>query len=156
MLKNLVTPLLASVALASVPALANTAFASEPASTPIIDSKAKPNPNRQYFTLSCSEGNFTGEIKMYVEYSNNGPFRSYGVVEYRITKRNGQQGGNKANINITLDGHTRKSRDAMKQDGAWHGLLMVGGTRNHNVPLDVQFIFDKSGRDPSCRTTRYI
>lgn len=132
-------------------------------------------------TQSCTTGNFTGEADVTTTFTPNGDGNNWTttVDRYRITRLNGQSGGNKANVNLDFYlerggvgwelGKTVPSADAMIQDGAWHNLGTSGTIQN--VPLELQalynpgyavlsgfvsvrFIFDKSGSDPSCVATK--
>lgn len=93
-------------------------------------------------TVSCSRDNFIGEAKM--EFNDN----YLAITEYRITRINGQKGGDKANVNLIVD-QNYYSPDAMIQDGQWHkywGSVLKSPTRGDAV----QFIFDQSGWDVDC------
>lgn len=131
-------------------------------------------------TQTCSTGNFTGEADLTATFTptgNSGTWTTT-VDRYRITRSNGQAGGNKANVDLsfwvnwgtgqTAEYKEAKSADAMIQDGAWHGLGTSGTLTNlplqssrteqlfdqMNAHVVVQFTFDKSGIDPSCRAGR--
>ena len=153
MFKTLITPLLASLALVSVPA-----FAAPALSTGMMSSvnASTSNGNTQNIRLSCSAGNFRGEVTGYVKYSNQDSSKYFIIEKYRITKLNGQKGGNKANINTTTERYSKKSPDSMNQNGEWHDLHHNGFVNSYNVPLTVEFIFDKSGSDPRCTDTLNI
>ena len=109
----------------------------------------------------CTKGNFTGELEY--TWGGRNPFR-VSAARYRITKKNGQQGGNKANINIWVgtrqhEGGPRgwnkaKSSDSMIQNGTWYDLDMHGWhwEQQRFYFAKFEFIFDKSGADPRCTT----
>lgn len=100
-------------------------------------------------TVSCSAGNFTGTAELRVTSpSSDGSVTDARVLRYKIQKHNGQQGGNKANINLFIGGNSAKSPDRMIQDGNWHGSEL--GTAGYGDWGRIQFIFDKSGSDPRC------
>ncbi|WP_066514309.1 hypothetical protein [Curtobacterium ammoniigenes] len=103
-------------------------------------------------TVSCSAGNFTGTAELRVSSpASDGSTTTGSVLRYRIQKHNGQQGGNKANINLFVGGNSAKSPDRMIQDGNWHTLdLWTAGNSSRG---EIQFIFDKSGSDPRCSTS---
>lgn len=108
-------------------------------------------------TLRCTKGNFTGEL----EVSWGGRPFVMRAHRYRITKRNGQQGGNKANINMFTrtnqhsgNWEVARSPDKMVQNGQWYNLdLQVTDYRAASYYFsEVEFVFDKSGTDPKCKT----
>ena len=142
MFKLRVKPLLACLSIVAVPLLASTAQA-----------------NTRDIHLSCSNGNFSGEV--YVNYADIG-FLSANT--YKIEKSNGQQGGNKANINIkVLDLYSGyqyvvfKSPDSLLQNNTWQSLDMKGPVpRGRPVQIQAEFIFDKSGADPKCESRANI
>lgn len=107
------------------------------------------------FSVSCSNGNFTGEAKgVYYNYGSN---KSVYLQEYRITRQNNQSGGNKANVNLVVanflgsGSKEEKSPDSMKQDGQWHSQsLAIMYAPWSSAQIRVEFIFDRSGSDPRC------
>lgn len=116
------------------------------------------------FTLSCKSGNFTGVVEGVV--GNHFQVGKYvHTTRYKITRSNGQGGGNKANINLSAgkaphyvgDGGVAKSPDSMKQDGNWHNLNLVrsnmGLGSSTKGEAYYEFVFDKSGSDPRCSTS---
>ena len=113
------------------------------------------------FTLTCKAGNFTGVI----EGTAGRHFQTGKWVHtkrYKITRINGQSGGNKANVNLSAGkapnfdrGNMVYSPDRMIQDGKWHDLNLVRqnlAVGNARVEAFYEFIFDKSGPDPRCWT----
>ena len=107
-------------------------------------------------TLSVTEGNFRGEVTF--SYSLSDGRLSCYTSQYRITRLNNQEGGNKANLNILVLSfpptfvHIVHSPDAMWQDGEWHSYsrgALGGGEEGMQFVFDGTFIFDKSGPDPS-------
>lgn len=114
---------------------------------------------------TCTKGNFRGEVE--VSYGLETRPGYYGTQfamrthRYRIIKSNGQQGGNKANINIgaRTNQHsgswmTARSPDSMIQNGQWYDLNITSW-REHTAPYyfsEIEFVFDKSGKDPKCKT----
>lgn len=114
---------------------------------------------------TCSKGNFKGEVEVSYGLSSRPEF--YGTYffmrthRYRITKSNDQGGGNKANINIGARDNqhsgswsTAYSPDKMIQNGKWHDLDLTSW-RTHTGKFyfsEIQFVFDKSGADPKCKT----
>lgn len=119
--------------------------------------------------VTCSAGNFKGEAN--ISWASDGSRTRVEIQSYRITRLNGQAGGDKANINISAESYwenwlmwdyrwdTHYSPDRMIQDGRWHtygaGLVanshpMLGPLR---TPTNIEFIFDKSGSDPRCTTS---
>lgn len=108
------------------------------------------------FIQSCSVGNFQGFVDG--EYGITATGRYIQTARYKIVRKNGQQGGNKANLNLHLNlkGSTRpydklKSPDSLIQDGQWHTLVLGRNTRvREALEFKYEFIFDKSGIDPSC------
>lgn len=154
MLKLIAKPILLAITFSALPAIAS-ANGSVPSigAGNSIGFQTKPEAK---FTVSCGAGNFIGYAEgvlgatRYSEYVR--------IDRYRIVKLNGQQGGNKANVNLTSIGKDgskgeEKSADRMNQDGQWHNLKT--GT-SHIYPglqsAHVEFIFDKSGSDPRCKT----
>lgn len=118
-------------------------------------------------TVKCEVANFRGEAE--VSWEIRGDHLSTSVDSYRITRLNGQSGGNKANLNHRITGKDysgwafedswASSSDSMQQDGLWHTL---GQTRNRDVSDDptlfaqVEFVFDRTGPDPKCRVSAPI
>ena len=104
-----------------------------------------------------NNSNFRGYV---VGHTVTSPQGSYFQVEkYKITRSNGQSGGNKANLNIYM-GHPSDlnfaalSPDNLKQDSQWHNLNLRVNFPAGATVVKFQFIFDKSGSDPSCEATR--
>lgn len=86
---------------------------------------------------------------------------------YRITKKNGQQGGIKANINLTVGSHLTtgpyawnklSSPDRMLKNSQWQPFQMYGFYTQHHSMLTAQneFIFDTAGADPRYTTMDYF
>lgn len=111
---------------------------------------------------TCGVGKFKGEA----EYRKvvHPTYTSFTVTKYKITRLNGQKGGNKANVNVfgywrtngKINSDAKRSADRMKQDGNWHSQTLNVATMNHsNQSYEIQFIFDKSGPDPRCSATVY-
>lgn len=145
MRKLSINSLLLSLSLACLPLVSH---ADTSAKSDTLRMPSKP------FSASCSSGNFTGEYKGH--YFDYGSSKSVYVKQYKITKRNGQSGGNKANVNTTIANYmgsgskTFKSPDSMKQDGNWHDLNVSYHAPWASTQVLVEFIFDKSGSDPRC------
>ena len=80
--------------------------------------------------------------------------------QYRITKSNGQKGGNKANLDLSIveagnNSAETKSPDSMKQDGQLNFTDVSATVRATqgvapSVLLRAIFTFDKAGPDPWC------
>ncbi len=111
------------------------------------------------FSVSCKSGNFVGVVEGVVgRHYYTGKYVH--TKRYKITRLNGQSGGNKANINLTSGqapaatrSNTVNSPDSMIQDGKWHDLRLTRsnmGVGNSRAEVYYQFIFDKSGTDPKC------
>lgn len=119
------------------------------------------------WTATCSSGNFRGEVKGTHSYVPGSSVYRVQVDEYRIVKSNGQQGGNKANINVRL-GHApnfsnatgwNRSPDRMIQNGQWFAApdnLWHQTTGQGDLTMATEFIFDKSGPDPRCKVDTLI
>lgn len=117
--------------------------------------------NNHDFSLTCKSGNFTGVVEGTAgRHAQAGKWVQ--TKRYKITRINGQKGGNKANVNLSAGKAPNFSRDnvvyspdRMIQDGQWHDLnltrhnLAAGSSR---VEAAYEFIFDKSGSDPRCWT----
>lgn len=123
--------------------------------------RARSSRSRLY---SCTKGNFTGEVEISWGSQVDALGRRIFVMQthrYRITKQNGQQGGNKANLNIGTrtnqhSGHWTMGRspDNLVQNGQWYDLV-VTSRDSRPAPAyfsDIEFVFDKSGTDPKCKT----
>lgn len=122
--------------------------------------------NGTKFTYSCSNGNFKGEIELEYAFQVKGGSKMFNVSpqKYRITRYNGQHGGNKANVSFQAgiqdaggykyDGVTQHSPDSMQQDGKWHDLNMnavsIATDSGGKGWTNIEFVFDKSGKDPQC------
>jgi hypothetical protein len=93
----------------------------------------------------------------YYNYGHNG--RSVYIDQYKITRKNGQSGGNKANVNMTYANTAGsgskeiKSPDSMKQDGQWHNYVVSYHAPWAATQVRVGFVFDKSGNDPKCESS---
>ncbi|WP_434561547.1 hypothetical protein [Pseudomonas sp. Z4-20] len=103
-------------------------------------------------TLTVNKGNFRGELTF--QYSFVGGYFDFKTLQYRITRFNGQSGGNKANINLHLwnepSDWRSNSPDAMWQDGKWHNYEREANLREWGwITVWAEFIFDKGGGDPS-------
>lgn len=108
------------------------------------------------FTVGCSNGSFNGTASLHVT-------RGYGkilvnVTDYKISAPSSSKSRSKANVNVQVWGATgnrwtswAKSDDNLKQDGLSHSLYLkqeVNETRLGSA--QVEFVFDKSGKDPKC------
>jgi hypothetical protein len=104
-------------------------------------------------TLTVHVGNFKGELTF--DYWFDDKNFNFESVQYRITRLNGQSGGNKANVNLYLCNEPsdwwHNSPDSMWQDGQWHNYPNARASlRDWGwITVVVRFIFDKSGDDPS-------
>ncbi|WP_415773513.1 hypothetical protein [Pseudomonas sp. LB3P38] len=109
-------------------------------------------------TIAASVDNFKGEVTYSYWWDNDGGRFNLHTSQYRITKFNGQSGGNKANLNLFLmSGELwgNASPDAMWQDGDWHSYVRGGSVLAlPTVYVIAEFIFDKSGNDPSAGDIR--
>lgn len=132
---------------------------------PVTSALAREIPVRPWqnynFTLTCRVGNFIGVVE-----GTAGDHFQIGkwvqTKRYKITRINGQSGGNKANVNLNAGkapsfrrGNMANSPDRMIQDGNWHDLSlsrMLFAERNAKVETSYEFVFDRSGRDPRCWT----
>lgn len=111
----------------------------------------------QHWEATCSSGNFTGTVTgQSVAWGENA--WTVGTLQYRIVKRNGQQGGNKANINFRLGAAPSMSQatgwsrspDKMVQNGSWYQLHLLNEGNYQQAMAEIEFVFDKSGSDPRC------
>jgi hypothetical protein len=119
------------------------------------------------YNVSCASGNFKGEAEITSDSNESTGGFEVKVNKYKITKSEGQSGGNKANVNLkatygwneSVKKLEDKSSDSMQQDGKWHNLsLEVGGVRIPHWNMlrsEVEFVFDKSGSDPRCTAQIY-
>ncbi|WP_321837382.1 hypothetical protein [Pseudomonas kulmbachensis] len=116
------------------------------------------------FSLTCKSGNFVGVAQGKVgNHFQTGKWAH--VTSYKITRLNGQSGGNKANVNLYASPapnfgrseHRDPSKDSMIQDGKLHNVLLkrsnMGLVSSKKGELYVEFVFDKSGPDPRCATS---
>ena len=134
----------------------------------VVSFSAVANPLKQIpFHLSCkpTSGNFLGEVRGDYYMGSAGPVSIY-AKNYKITRLNGQNGGNKANFNM---GHSvvpmlgwenqTKSNDDLKQDGQWHQLSKIQYRLFNGrdmMEVGFEFIFDKSGPDPTCNVYKVL
>lgn len=123
------------------------------ASAPAEASAPSAEPARGTFvsTVQCSAGGFQGMLRI-TKSMVSGPGTVY-RIEYRILK-NGQSGGNKANVSWwdygTAPATTAHTGDTGKQDGNWHTLREADYHRGSGSD-SYRFIFDKSSAgDPQC------
>jgi hypothetical protein len=112
-------------------------------------------------TLTVNKDNFRGEVTLSYYWDNAGQRFNFQTSQYRITRLNGQGGGNKANLNLWVFGLSiwyDASLDALWQDGDWHSYNRGGSITSQagNAWITAQFIFDKSGGDPSGFTTLQV
>lgn len=107
-------------------------------------------------TLTVNKDNFRGEVTLSYWWDNDGQRFNFRTSQYRITRLNGQDGGNKANLNLFVIGAgfwEHASPDAMWQDGVWHSYERGGWIWSPGFALILAtFIFDKKGEDPSGST----
>ena len=111
---------------------------------------------------TCSVGNFSGWVKALAVLRAVGDYQEWTVTlhQYRITKSNGQKGGNKANLDLFIveagnNSAETKSPDSMKQDGQLNFTDVSATVRATqgvapSVLLRAIFTFDKAGPDPWC------
>lgn len=107
-------------------------------------------------TIVASNGNWKGELDCTL--TPTGEKLVWESVRYRITRSNGQSGGNKCNINCSLvsapsyAGDTIHSPDSMWSDGVWHNwyvkLVITPHPFDTVVASGATFIFDQAGNDP--------
>ena len=109
-------------------------------------------------TLVATTGNFKGEVTYSYWWGGSGTVFYCYTSQYRITRLNGQQGGNKANLNFffdSLQSWSSRSPDAMWQDGAWHSYARGGWIgANKQARFFAEFVFDKSGDDPKASSQK--
>ncbi|MCW8274566.1 hypothetical protein IMF27_01710 [Pseudomonas sp. PCH199] len=113
--------------------------------------------------LIATNGNFKGELKV-EHWWGQGLFYCYSK-EYRITRSNGQSGGNKANLDFNFgsfpNGQSFETRsgDDLHQTGIWLPYQKggwIGSPVGDRVMIFVKFIFDKSGSDPTGANHIYL
>jgi hypothetical protein len=112
-------------------------------------------------TLTVNKDNFRGEVTLSYFWDNGGQRFNFQTSQYRITRLNGQGGGNKANLNLWVYGQNtwyNASPDALWQDNDWHSYNRGGSITpsSGKAGITAQFIFDKSGNDPSGYTTLQV
>ena len=111
-------------------------------------------------TLTVNKDNFRGEVTFSFWWANQGGIFYCYSSQYRITRLNGQQGGNKANLHFSFDSLQwwgNDSPDAMWQDGAWHSYSRGGWIgANGRARVYAKFVFDKSGSDPSAASEVWV
>lgn len=112
-------------------------------------------------TLTVNKDNFMGKVTLSYYWDNAGQRFNFQTSQYQITRLNGQDGGNKANLNLSVTGAEywrSESPDAMWQDGDWHSYNRGGSLRPYSgsVWIEAEFIFDKSGSDPRGSTTLQV
>ena len=117
--------------------------------------------------VSCSTGNFIGSAKVNITLVDL-VAKQAKVTEYKITKINNQQGGNRANLHLLAEkgmylnfpsglgnfiGVGGYSKNNLLQDGAWHTPTneIIVSSSGLLRTMAVKFIFDKNGPDPSCQ-----
>jgi len=110
-------------------------------------------------TLSGSNGNYKGELTFQHRYVDGR--LQFKTTKYRITRSNGQSGGNKANINILIDNSAGQwssfSPDSMWQDGQWYVYERNTDMRIWDkwATVYILFIFDKPGApDPDVTVSK--
>lgn len=127
------------------------------------------NAGRSGVIATCSNGNFRGEAEISTRYTTDyyqGSHAEAVVTKYKITKSNGQQGGNHANVNLRLrsysPGNTTGvwgySSDNLLQNSTWQKLGVwedVDAFKGQPVETSVEFVFDKTGSDPKCTAKVY-
>lgn len=109
------------------------------------------------WSTSCSNGDFKGTVGG-TYWSDSARNTVVQTSWYMITRSNGQDGGNKANLNTkfqdmntgnSYDG--AKSGDNLMQDNVRHDISLTNmAIASPRVLLRHEFIFDKSGGDPKC------
>ncbi|MGK9146148.1 hypothetical protein KXS11_00785 [Plantibacter flavus] len=121
--------------------------------------------------VQCTSGNFRGEARVRTVFNGADSWHpsanswTVAVESYRISRLNGQSGGNKANLNMRSVTHTDGgsstsqwdvSPDNLRQTSTWTPLESVAVTtrvalaNTRWLDAELQFIFDKSGSDPRC------
>ncbi|MGK9146149.1 hypothetical protein KXS11_00790 [Plantibacter flavus] len=153
-----------TLAIASLAIVSATVVSTPPARAAVVSSSG-------LRTVSCTQGNFRGEAQIRPTFTGTNSWSGSGntwharVESYRITRLNGQSGGNKANADVAthqVSNGTPKysalkySPDNLRQDGQWHSL----SSQSYTLPIvmldtsyleaSVRFVFDKSGSDPQC------
>lgn len=117
----------------------------------------------QLSILTAINGNFKGELEVEWWWST-GLFYCYSH-RYRITRSNGQQGGNKANLEFNFASNPNgqrfetKSGDNMNQTGIWLPYSQggwIGSPAGDRVIVFAKFTFDKSGTDPVGADSFYL
>lgn len=114
-------------------------------------------PRTSDWSASCSNGDFKGTVGG-TYWSDSARNTVVQTSWYKITRSNGQGGGNKANLNTKLqdlnsglsyDG--AKSGDNLMQDDVQHDISLENmSLSSPRVLVQHQFVFDKSGSDPKC------
>lgn len=127
-----------------------------------IDLTPPPPPAERWDSqiLEVNNGNFNGQARLETKWDGN--VLSSRVAAYKFTRKNGQSGGNKANLDFHVVGYHRdktdyslwkNSPDNLRQDGEWHdldtGILTQPWWGNsERIDVELEFTFDKSGGDP--------
>jgi hypothetical protein len=108
--------------------------------------------------ISCTSGNFEGRARVTIEHGSLSSTAR--VDQYQIFRRNGQGGGNKANVDLRIQNSAATSPwsfspDSMKQDGGIYPVsLFAAVPKAGAATASVEFVFDKSGSDPRCTARR--
>ncbi|MHA6576079.1 hypothetical protein [Pseudomonas yamanorum] len=165
-MKKIIAPILlcAACAVSSLSATANSGISIKPYPMPAVTTTTTK------FQQSCTKnvGNayyaggvfyqplFRGTAYGVVTRSSTG-HKTVKVTGYNIYKHYiKQNAGNKANLNLSIDsGSQHKSADNLKQHTNWGTIDSIDLSRTavNGRTANFQFIFDKSGNDPSCTAT---
>jgi hypothetical protein len=168
-MRKIVAPMLLSAACASFSVSATADVGLSISSLPLSSTTKTTTTFRQTCTVNVGQAYFAGGL-MYQPYFQGTAYgtvtrsstghKTVQVTGYNIYKNYiKQNAGNKANLNLSIDyGSQHKSADNLKQHTNWGTIdpINLSRTAMNGRTASFQFIFDKSGSDPSCTATLAI
>ena len=132
-----------------------------------VSASANSNLITKEFAVGCNGGDFGGRATGVYTIDPKTRAISAHIQKYKIFRFDNKSAGNKANLNMgmshsnTTTAMSVYSADNLRQDDTWRSVSLSRWL--HQVPgypvsvsVGVEFVFDKSGKDPKCKASAVL
>lgn len=130
-----------------------------------VSASANSNLITKEFAVGCNGGDFGGRATGVYTIDPKTRAISAHIQKYKIFRFDNKSAGNKANLNMgmshsnTTTAMSVYSADNLRQDDTWRSVSLsrwLHQVPGYPVSVGVEFVFDKSGKDPKCKSSAVL